>query len=400
MPTNSLTDHKCKSAKPKDKPYKLFDGHGLYLYVAPTGSKLWRMAFRVEGKPQTSSFGPYPLLTLAEARVKRDALRAALLNGEPVKEQKPKPTLTVEQSCESFWSGRADVSDNYRMNALHAMQRHVYPVLGAKPIGDVDRAMVLDALSRMNAAGLLVYVRRVRVWLGQVFDWAVEHGHCATNPCSAIDPKKAFSKAKVESFAALTLPEIKPFMARLELEGVIQSAIACRLLALTGVRTNELRCMEWSEIDGDLWRIPAARMKKGNDHLVPLSRQALALIEHMRARSKGSKYVFPNDRRIDRPMSENAILYLIGRMGYAGKMTGHGWRSVLSTWANEAGFDKDAIERQLAHVPANRVRGIYNRAEFLPVRRAMLQAWADWLLPEVQPALAYDGASSASSVSV
>lgn len=169
-------------------------------------------------------------------------------------------------------------------------------------------------------------------------------------------------------------------MKRLELEGLIQSAQACRLMALTAVRTKELRLMRWTDIDGDLLRIPKDRMKKELDLLVPLSRQAIEIIENLRARSN-SEYLFPNARRLDRPMSENAVLYLIGRMGYGKEMTGHGWRTAMSTWANEAGFNADAIERQLAHVPGDKIRGIYNRAEYLSERRRMLQAWADWLIP-------------------
>ena len=178
---------------------------------------------------------------------------------------------------------------------------------------------------------------------------------------------------------------------------IIQSAQACRLLALTWVRTQELRMMEWTEIDGDLWRIPAGKMKRRRDHLVPLSKQALVILENMRQRGTGSVYVFPNDRSADRPMSENAVLYLIGRIGYGGKMTGHGWRSVASTWANEAGHNKDAIERQLAHAPDDKVRATYNRAEYLPERKTMLQAWSDWLTKEGQPSPGTTDASSASS---
>ena len=142
--------------------------------------------------------------------------------------------------------------------------------------------------------------------------------------------------------------------------------------------------MEWTEIDGDTWRIPKEKMKRRRDHMVPLSKQALQVLKNLALRKKGSIYVFPNDRRQDRPMSENAVLYLLGRMGYGGIMTGHGWRTVASTWANEAGHNRDAIERQLAHAPDDKVRATYNRAEFLDQRRTMLQAWADWLAPTAQ----------------
>lgn len=381
MGINNLTDAKCKAAKATDKLYKLSDGHGLHLAVTPAGGKLWRMAYRLDGRAQLASFGPYPLLSLAAARAERDGLRLKLLKGEPVKAPKAKASITLEAASDTYWATRQDLTPDYRANAEAALARHIFPKLGNKQIRSIDRTALLDVLKTMDAAGLTVFVRKTRMWAGQVWDWAVEHGHADTNPAALIDPRKAFSRARVVNMAALELPEVAGFMARLELEGIIQSAQACRLMALTGLRTQELRGLRFEEIDGDLLRIPDSRMKKDLDLLVPLSRQARAILDNMRLRSRGSSYVFPNDRRLDRPMSENAVLYLIGRMGYAGKMTGHGWRSVLSTWANEAGFNSDAIERQLAHVPGDKVRGIYNRAEYLPERRAMLQAWADWLMP-------------------
>lgn len=381
MAINSLTDHACKTAKPRDKAYKLFDGFGMYLAVLPSGVKSWRMAYRLDGKPQTATIGPYPLVTLAAARVKRDEIRLALLNGQPLKAKPVKAKLTLEQASATYWATRRDVSENYRMNAENAIARHILPTLGSMLLADITRAELLPALMAMDAAGLSVYVRKTRMWLEQMFDWAVEHEHASVNPAALIDTRKAFSKAQVVSFASLDIGQVPAFMERLALDGVIQSAIACKLLALTWVRTQELRLMEFGEVDGDVWRIPAGKMKRRRDHMVPLSRQAVDLIDHMRARSRGSKYVFPNDRRQDRPMSENAVLYLIGRMGYGGKMTGHGWRSIGSTWANEAGYTADAIERQLAHAPDDRTRAVYNKAEYLPERRAMLQAWADWLMP-------------------
>jgi integrase len=382
LPTDSLSDTRCKQAKPRDKPYKMFDGHGLYLYVSTAGGKVWRMAYRAGGKPQTATLGPYPLLSLAAARAKRDEQRLALLNGQSLKSPRKQASLTLAQASDDYWAGRKDVSENYRMNAENAIKHHVLPLLGKRLMSEITRADVLATLKVMDAAGLSVYVRKTRMWLGQVFDWAVEQEYAALNPCALIDPKKAFSKAKVESFAALKLNEVPEFMARLELEGVIQSAIACKLLALTWVRTAELRMMEWTELEGDLWRIPEGKMKRRREHLVPLTPPALELIAHMKARSKGSLYVFPSDRRLDRPMSENAILYLLGRMGYGGRMTGHGWRTVASTWANEAGMNRDHIERQLAHAPEDKIRSAYNQAEYLPLRRAMLEQWALWLLGE------------------
>lgn len=396
MPTvNTLTDSKCKAAKPREKAYKLFDGHGLFLAVTPAGGKIWRVAYRLEGKPQTATFGPYPLVSLQQAREKRDELRVRLLAGEPAmpKALARRQRMTLRAACEAFWNARKDISESYRANAMSALERHVYPILGDEFLDAVDRARLLPVLAAMDTAGLHEYVRKTRNWLSLVYDWAIENEHAQVNPCAQINPEKAFVKAPVEHFAALELGEVPAFMQRLALEGVIQSAVATRLLGLLWVRTQELRMMEWTEIDwqAELWRIPAGKMKRRKDHLVPLPRQAVLLLRHMQARATGSPYVFPNDRRLDRPMSENSILYLIHRMGYKGKMTGHGFRTVASTWANERGFNRDAIERQLSHNPDDKVRAAYNRAEYLPERRIILQAWADWFFQDQEAGRAQPG---------
>ncbi|MCZ8076022.1 MAG: tyrosine-type recombinase/integrase [Paucibacter sp.] len=386
MPTNTLSDLDCRKAQPTDKAQKLFDGGGLHLFISPAGAKTWRVAYRVDGKPQTKSLGPYPTVTLAAARVARDALKTELRQGvDPMAAKRAaraaRKGITLKEACDAYWAGRKDISTSYRDAATRALELHLYPALGERAIGSITRDDLLTELRRMDAAGLHEFVRKVRMWVGQVFDWAVEHGDAQINPAALIKPEKAFGKTKVKSFAALRPAEVAPFMQRLALEHDLQSVLGCKLLAYTWVRTTELRMMEWSEIEGDLWRIRGERMKRDEDHLVPLSRQAQEILQVMRARSRGSKYVFPSAQanRLDRPMSENAILYLIARIGYQGRMTGHGWRSVASTWANEAGFNPDAIERQLAHIPDDAVRAVYNRSAYLPLRREMLQAWADWL---------------------
>lgn len=381
MPTtNTLTDAVCRAAKPGAKAVKMFDGGGLFLFVSPKGAKVWRLAYRVNGKAQTATIGPYPLIGLAEARKKRDEIKLKLLAGEPLA-KRSKRSLTLSEACGEYWGGRDDLSASYLANAKRALEMHIEPKLGAVPVAELTREQVLDALKVMDAAKLYEYVRKTRMWLSQVLDWAVENGHAEANVAATIKADKAFGKAPVEHFAAVSLPEVPALMERIALEGEIQSVLACRLLALTWTRTVELRMMEWSEIHGDQWVIPAGKMKRRREHVVPLTAQAMEIIENMRARSRGSPYVFPGDHRIERPMSENAILYLLHRCGYKGRMTGHGFRSVASTWANDAGHNPDAIERQLAHVPADMTRAAYNRAAYLPQRRAMLQAWADWLMP-------------------
>ncbi len=387
MSTNNLTDHDCKRAKPVLNPpapakaAKLFDGGGLHLYVSPLGAKSWRLAFRVAGKPQTVSFGSYPMMTLAEARRKRDDYKAQLANGVDPRVVAAKSKMTLLAASEAYWAGRGDVSSSYRALAVRGIELHLGAQLGSKDIGVITRDDLMAALLVMDAKGLLVYVRRVRMWAGLIFDWAVERGLAKLNPAALINPKKAFSTPVSKGHAALTLDEIPAFLTRLSFEKPIQSVLACRLLALTWVRTTELREMTWAEVDFEkqLWVIPVGRMKRKREHVVPLSGVAASILQTLKSRSRGGDYVFPNDRTIDRPMSENAILYLLGRMGYGGRMTGHGWRSVGSTWANQAGYNPDAIERQLSHAPDDKVRAAYNRAEYMDIRSQMMTDWALWL---------------------
>lgn len=381
MPTNTLTDNDCRKAKPREKAYKLFDGGGLYLWISPKGAKTWRQAYREHGKPQTATHGEYPLVSLADARVKRDDLKKRLIAGEsPKLPRSSAGSLTLQQASETYWNGRKDLSDSYRDNALRGLELHLAK-LWSRPLGAITRDDLLQHLLATDAAGRHVYVRKVRMWAGQVFEWGVEHRHCRGNPAALINPKRAFGHAKVEHFAALKLGEVLPLMARVDMEGELLSVLATWLLALTWTRTNELRFMEWDEIDWrkELWEIPEGKMKRRRAHLVPLSKPAQEILRKLQARRRGSKYVFPAEHRDDRPMSENTILALLYRLGYKGTMTGHGFRSVASTWANEHQYNADAIERQLAHVPDDKIRGIYNKAEYLPLRREILQAWADWL---------------------
>lgn len=377
MPTHALTDAKVRAAKPSEKPQKIFDGHGLHLFVSPKGSKTWRIAFRVGKKAQTMSLGAYPDVSLAQAREKTAEHRRSLATGDWQK--RPRQSPTFEQSCEAYWQGRRDVSDGYRGEAMRGLARHLYKAIGDLPIGSIDRPTLLAPLNVLDRNGKHVYVRKIRMWASQVWDWAVENSHAELNIPATINPEKAFGKAKTKPHASLELTEVADFLQRLSLEDEIQSVLACRLMALTWVRTQELRFMKWDEIDGNVWRLPEAVMKRDRDHMVPLPKQAVTIIQTMKERSRGSIYVFPNDRRIDRPMSENAVLYLMHRLGYKGMMTGHGWRTVASTWANEHGYSPDAIERQLAHAPDDKIRAVYNRAEYIKERRVMMQAWADWL---------------------
>ena len=384
MATNVLTDAKCRAIKASGKPVKVFDGGGLFLFVSPTGAKVWRLTYRIDGKAQTLVIGPYPAVSLAEARQKRDKVKAVLREGQDPKaaQKARKAGRTLDDAHNAYWGGRKDLSPSYLENERRAYEMHVQPILGKRLIRDIGRPDVLDCLNQLDAKGKHDYVRKIRMWLAQVWDWAIEHGEATENPPRSIKPERAFGKRQVEHFAALEPREIPAFMERLAAEGELQSVLALKLLALTWVRTNELRFMTWAEIQGDTWIIPAGKMKRRRDHVVPLSTKAQELLAILKPRAGRSEYVFPADHRPDRPISENAVLALIARMGYKGRMTGHGWRSVGSTWANEEGYPPDVIERQLAHVPGDKTRAAYNRSIYLDQRRAMLEAWAAWLMPD------------------
>lgn len=389
MPTNRLTDAQCRAAKPRDKPCKLFDGGGLALVVLPSGAKSWRLFRRVDGKQQTITLGLYPAVGVAEARKKASEARTAAQTGAgsgPAGKTAPRAALTVQRACQDYWRSRGDVTESYRSNALRALEMYVWPELGALPVSALTRAEALRVLLALDAKGRHVYVRKVRLWLALPLDRCVELEQCAANVVRGIDPERAFGRAAVEHHAALSLPEVPAFVQRLALEADLQSVLALKILALTWVRTTELRMMRKAEIEGDVWRVAAERMKMRRPHLVPLSRQAKALLAVAVERSGSGEFVFPAPHRDDRPMSENAMLYLVARMGYGGRMTPHGWRTIGSTWANEAGWSPDAIERQLAHAPNDKVRSAYNAATYWPERVRMLQAWADWLLPDLPAA--------------
>lgn len=385
MPTNTLTDARCKGAKATDKPYKLFDGGGLFLFVSSTGGKSWRHAYRFAGKPQTITYGPYPEVSLADARKRRDEVKAMLRAGEdPMaqrREAKNRQKMTLRAAANAYWNGRQDLSPGYVANALAGITNHLGELLD-KDVGEIDREALITELARMDARGLFSYVRKVRMWSGQVFEWCVEHDLMEINPAPLIRPEKAFGKRKTQHFASLPLNEVPEFLERLSLEQNTQAVIACRLLAITWVRTGELRLMEECEVDFQrrLWVIPASKMKRDRDHHVPLTDQAIAIIRDLQARKRpNARYLFGHPSRLDRPMSENAVLSVIYRLGYKGRMTGHGWRTAASTWANEHGFSPDAIERQLSHKPGDQIRAVYNRAEYLTERREIMQAWANWL---------------------
>ena len=385
-----LTDTKVRTVKPKEKPQKLYDGGGLFLLVTPTGGKLWNLKYRFDGKEKKISFGAYPDISLAEARQKRDQAKALLANGiDPSDTRKAQKAAATEET-ESFeviareWHAKFSPSwaSSHSGKIIRRLELYIFPWLGSRPIKEITAPELLSALRRIEAKGILETAHRTHQNCGQVFRYAVATGRAERDPAS--DLRGAIPPADGKRMATITDPkEIAGLLRSIDdYIGSIVTRCALQLAPLVFVRPGELRQAEWSEINFDEaeWRIPAGKMKGGVQHIVPLSLQALALLREIHPLTGQGRYVFPSPRTNSRPMSSNAVLSALRRMGYAkDEMSGHGFRSMASTLLNEQGWNRDAIERQLAHVERNSVRAAYNYAEFLPERRKMMQAWADYL---------------------
>jgi len=388
-----LTNPDCKNAKPKDKPYKLSDDKGLFLLIHPNGSKYWRLKYRVAGKEKLLALGIYPEVSLAEARGKRDEARKLHNNGvdpgilkQVEKRARQIATANSFEALAKEWLGNVEhkwSADHYTYT-LRRFEAYVFPEIGCTPISEISTPMLLAMARKIEAKGTIETTHKVLNACGQVFRFAIASGRCERNPIvdlkGAIKPKPA-----AKHMNALPEKELPALLRNMDCYagedgGELQTQYALQLLSLTFVRTGELREATWSEFDTDKaeWRIPAERMKMKAPHVVPLSNQAVEIIKKLKEINGAYKYVFPGVNP-QKPMSKNTVLFALYRMGYRGRMTGHGFRAVASTVLNELGFDADVIERQLAHAERNKVRAAYHRTEYLPERRKMMQQWADLL---------------------
>lgn len=393
-----LTDPAVRNAKPGIKPtgeptekfYRIADSGGMYLEVHPNGSKYWRVKYRYAGKEKRIALGVYPEVTLKEARSKRDEARKLLAEGaDPslAKQSKKRARkLSAANSFESVareWYGKQQQgwAKTHAADVLRRLEANAFPTIGHRPIKEIEPPELLMMARKIEARGAHDLAHRVLQVCGQVFRYGVATGRCARDPVpdlrGALTPhiKKNQAAIKPEE-----LPDLMRAINTYDQTGDKQTMLALKLLALTFVRTNELIGADWSEVDLDnaVWVIPAARMKMKNEHVVPLSEQAVTILRELQPMAGGSRFVFPGRNR-DKPISNNTMLFALYRLGYKGKMTGHGFRSVASTALNEMGFRADVIERQLAHCERNEVRGAYNRAEYLQERRGMMQHWGDYL---------------------
>ncbi|ENC9770710.1 tyrosine-type recombinase/integrase [Citrobacter koseri] len=384
-----LTARQISTAKPTEKPYKLSDGGGLYLLVNPNGSRYWRMKYRYAGKEKLLSIGVYPDVTLAEARDKRTEAKRMLAAGDDPSEVKQAAreakSLAVNNSFELLaleWHEhkKPNWSSGYADDILEYLRKDIFPYIGKKAVTDIKPMTMLSVLKKMEERGVLDKLKKTRQACRQIFTYAIITGRAEFNPVA--DLAGALKTPKQQHFPHLMPAQIGPFIQAVNAyTGSKVTRAATLLLMYTSVRTIELRASEWAEfdLDNDLWQIPKERMKMRRPHLVPLSRQVKSHLLELKEITGWGKYVFPGRNDARKPMSEASINQVIKRIGFAGRVTGHGFRHTMSTVLHEKGFNSAWIEAQLAHADRNTIRGTYNHAQYLDGRREMLQWYADYL---------------------
>lgn len=396
-----LTDARIRNAKPREKLYKMFDGDGLYIEVTTSGSRIWRFKFRQpNGKENVLTFGPYPEITLQDAREKRLATRRLMLQGiDPAKHRDDAKRQRKERACNTFekiareWHANKvpTWSERTAKNTLQRLEADIFPAIGHRPIDELEHRDVIAALRKIEERGASEVAHRQKAVCAQIFSYAIQCGFTERNLVS--DMKDVLKTVRAGHFAAIDADELPQFLTildRNEARMFAPTRIALRLMLLCFVRTSELIETPWSEIDLERgeWIIPWQRMKRGKltvnpdmtNHHVCLSRQALELLRELHTITGRSKHLFPNQRDHEKPISNNTILVALGRMGYKGKMTGHGFRALaMSTIKERLGYRHEVVDRQLAHAPKDKVASAYDRAQFLVERRKMMQDWADYI---------------------
>lgn len=385
-----LTDTAIRSAKPQAKAYNLYDTQGLYLTVSPTGPRWWRFKYRFELRERRMGLGTHPEVTLAAARKLRDAARALLREGKDPQAQRQAEKLAGKAAHHNTFAAMANrwlQETRVRLEPA-SIEKNAWLLslvmsdLGSRALRDIKAPDILTAIDKIKARGRRESARRAQMCVKQVFAFAIERRLLEHNPVG--DLRRAVKGPKPTARAAVLQPDdVRRLLLSIEgFQGQPTTLAALRLAPLVFVRPGELRQAEWSEIDLTRaeWNIPAAKMKMRAKHLVPLSKQAMAILKALKPLTGRGKYCFPSVRTPNRPMSENTVNAALRAMGYPKEqMTGHGFRAIASTLLNELGWKGDIIEKQLAHAPQDKVRAAYHRSEYIPERRKMMQAWADHL---------------------
>ncbi len=387
----ALSDTKIRNSKPKSKQYKLFDGNGLFLIVTPAGGKWWRFKYRFGGKEKLLSLGTYPEVSLSQARERRFKARKQVANGvDPSQERKAEKAATKSgdntfESVASEWFDKFEPgwAPSHADKIKGRLENDVYPYIGNRPILEITAPELLMVLRRIESRGALDSAHRTRNTCGQIFRYAVATGRAERDPAS--DLRGALPPARSKHLAAITDPDKFAGLLRAMdgYEGSFITKCALKLAPLVFVRPGELRHAEWSEIDLEIaeWNLPAEKMKLNRPHLVPLCRQAVAVLEEIQPLTGAGRYVFPSERTKLRPMSNNTVNAALRRMGFSKEdVTGHGFRASARTLLDEVlNVRVDIIEHQLAHEVRDPLGMAYNRTQFIDERRKMMQTWADYL---------------------
>lgn len=381
-----LTDAQVRKIKPIDKKKRYSDEKGLYLEVTPSGGRFWRLKYRFNGRESTLTIGSYPEVSLAQARRVRDEARIQLYNNVDPNaaknqrlDQTDKNNLFKVLAMEWMQDRKDAITEGTYLRDLTVFEKDLFPALGDMPIDQIKGKDVLACAKKIEERGALEMAKRSIPLTGRIFRYAIRKGIIENDPTPHL--QEALKPRKVKHMARLDISEFPAFLERMDrYHGSILVKTALQLMTLTFVRTAELINMEWNEIDFDnhLWRIPAYKMKMALPHIVPLSRQAVELIESLRPITGNKQFVFYNHSKA-KPLSNNALLSAIRTMGYMGKMTGHGFRGLASTTLHEQGYMHDAIEIQLAHTVGNSVSQAYNHAQHLDYRKKMMQEWSNFI---------------------
>jgi integrase len=398
--SSELSNMQCEKAVPRPKPYRIADSGGLNLLVMPSGGKLWRWNYHFEGKQKTMAYGKYPDVSLAKVRVLHAAARATLAAGvDPMAERKKAKeeklaelarkekveadAITFEDLARKWFAWwKADKNPKYVRNVERRLEHDVINKIGKRKAEDIKRMDIVALSQAVDGRGARDIARRNLQFICQIYIHSNNLGLVEGNPAYGIKPNDILSKTVVKHFAHLEIKEIPLLLRKMnDYSGNAMTRIAMELLALTFLRTSELIGGRWEEIDWEAkqWNIPGPRMKKKRPHIVPLATQSIAALKRLYAITGKSDRMFPCATGGLGVMSNNTILKALENMGYKGVMTGHGWRTVASTFLNERGFDGKHVEMQLSHMPLNQVAGIYNRALYIEPRTTMMQFWADFI---------------------
>ena len=387
-----LTDAKCRSVKHTDRPPRAFDGQGLYLEARKT-KKVWMFKTKLKGgKPILLTLGEYPAITLSEARQKREELREQIAKGldprqvekDRIQAEQARQASTLEKvTAEWLEVRKGKVQDDTLHSIQRKMEKHVFPVIGSIPVTDITARDVLDLLQAIEKQKTANMARNVKSILSRVFSFAIQLGVTDRNPASDLITRDVLKRHVTTHHKAIGIDELPDLLGKIEADNAcLQVKSALHMIVMLFMRKGEVRNAEWSHIDlkAGLWTVPAGNTKKDREQVYPLPRQAVAILNELHFYTGAGRYVFSTGKiRKDAPLGATTINTVISRIGYHGKMTPHGFRALASSWLDEQGYSRQAVERQLSHLEQGQTNQAYHRADYMEERREMLQAWADHL---------------------